>query len=96
MAFKIDRLALGEAAESWGANFGVIGALLLSTAVPASKWGWVLFLGSNAAWLVFALALRYRKLLLQTCVFTLSSIFGIANTFYPGNAVQEAVRHLLQ
>jgi hypothetical protein len=88
-----DRTEVGRIAEAWGANFGILGALLLALALPESRWGWVLFLCSNAAWLVFSIALGYKKLLLQTAIFTLSSLIGIANTFYPGNAFQAALQH---
>lgn len=74
--------------EAWGANFGIAGALLLALALPVSHWGWVLFLGSNACWLVFALRLGYRRLARQTVVFTATSLLGIANGFAPGNPVQ--------
>jgi hypothetical protein len=74
--------------EGLGANFGIAGALLLALAIPASKWGWVLFLASNAFWLLFALRFGYRKLARQTVIFSGTSVLGIANTFYPGNAFQ--------
>lgn len=79
---------LGRAAESWASTFGIAGALVLAAAIPQSKWGWVFFAASNCGWAVFALIFRYRKLLVQTCVFTFSSALGIANTFWPGNAFQ--------
>lgn len=81
--------------ETWGANFGAAGALLLALALPQSKWGWVLFMCSNAAWLLFALQLRYRKLAAQTIVFTATSVLGILNSFWPGNPVQAALTALL-
>lgn len=84
-------------AESLGAFFGISGALLLALAVPGySNWGWVLFLGSNRAWLLFAATYGYRKLLVQTAVFTLTSLLGIANSFFPGNLVQDSIQALLQ
>jgi len=85
------RERIGRTAESWGAAFGIAGALLLALALPGSRWGWVLFLLSNAAWLTFALALRYRRLAIQTCVFSATSLLGIANTFFPGNPLQSAM-----
>lgn len=94
MKLTIDAGTISSRAESWGANFGIAGALLLALALPASKWGWVLFLASNVGWLVFALAHGYRKLLVQTCVFASTSLLGIANTFFPGNAVQQALAGL--
>ena len=80
--------------EGLGAQFGIAGALLLALAVPASKWGWVLFLASNAFWFLFAVKLKYRKLAWQTIIFSGTSILGIANTFYPGNPVQSWLTNL--
>lgn len=56
----------------------------------------MLFLGSNLAWLLFAFLFRYRKLLVQTAVFTLTSLLGIANSFFPGNPLQASIQGLLQ
>lgn len=84
----LSREELGRRAESWASTFGIAGALVLAAAIPLSKWGWILFLCSNAGWALFAFTFRYRKLLVQTCVFTFSSALGIANTFWPGNAFQ--------
>ena len=81
-------------AEASGAYFGITGALILALALPVSKWGWVLFLGSNVSWLVFSIQYRYRKLLWQTVAFTASSLLGILNAFWPHNAVQLAITSL--
>lgn len=82
--------------ETWGAYFGISGAMLLAVAIPASKWGWVLFLASNLFWLLFALRFGYKKLANQTIVFTASSLLGILNSFWPGNPVQIWIQHTLQ
>lgn len=74
--------------ETLGASCGVGGALWLALALPSSRWGWVLFLGSNCFWLLFALHRGYRKLAWQTLVFSFTSLLGIANGFYPGNGFQ--------
>lgn len=74
--------------EALGAYFGMSGAMILALAVPQSRWGWVLFLGSNLCWLVFSHRLGFRKLFLQTVVYTASSLLGILNSFVPGNPVQ--------
>lgn len=63
-------------AEVGGAYFGIAGALVLALAVPASKWGWLLFLGSNVCWLTFAYRQRFRKLYWQTVVYTGSSLLA--------------------
>lgn len=81
--------------ESWGAYFGIAGATLLAVAIPASKWGWVLFLLSNLFWFQFAVRSGYRKLTIQTVVFTLSSLLGLANSFWPGNAVQHWIQTIV-
>lgn len=74
--------------EAMGSAFGIAGALIIALAIPASKWGWLLFLGSNFCWLAFAWRGGFRKLFAQTCAFTLSSLLGIANSFFPGNPIQ--------
>jgi len=81
--------------ETWGAYFGISGAMLLAVAIPASKWGWVLFLVSNLFWLLFAVRFRFRKLAKQTVVFTASSVLGIVNSFFPGNPVQSWIQSTL-
>ena len=92
----VNQASVARVAESWGAYFGIAGAVMLATALPAARWGWVLFLGSNFAWLLFAFLFGYRKLLVQTAVFTLTSVLGIANSFFPGNPVQASIQSLLQ
>lgn len=81
--------------ESAGAYFGIAGALILALAIPASKWGWVLFLASNFFWLVFAYQMKFQKLFRQTVVFAGTSLLGILNSFYPGNVVQAAITQMV-
>jgi hypothetical protein len=81
--------------EGLGSFFGVLGALILALAVPASKCGWVLFLASNFCWLAFAYRRRLRKLLVQTIVFAGTSVLGILNAWWPGNAVQAFLTGML-
>lgn len=81
--------------EAIGAYFGIAGAFILAAAVPASKWGWLLFLGSNCAWIVFSLVQGFRKMLWQQAAFTLTSLLGIANAFFPGNPIQAAITRAL-
>lgn len=87
--------ALTNRAEAWGSYFGIAGCLLLACAIPSSRFGWFLFLASNAGWLIFAGVHRYRRMFIQNCIYTASSLLGIANAFYPGNAFQRAVTGLL-
>lgn len=93
--FPLSQSTAAARAETCGAFFGISGAVLLALAVPVSKWGWVLFLASNCAWLLFAMVYGYKKLVAQTGVFTLTSLLGIANSFFPGNPIQSAIRALL-
>jgi len=81
--------------QTMGAIFGVTGALILALALPVSKWGWWLFLGSNFCWLVFSFRRRMRPLFLQTIVFAGTSVLGILNAWHPGNAVQAFLSGLL-
>lgn len=74
--------------EQLGADISIAGALLLALSIPASRWGWVLFLCANGFWLAFALRLRYAGLIRQTLVFCATSVLGIMNSFWPGNPVQ--------
>jgi hypothetical protein len=80
--------------ETAGANFGIAGSLLLALAIPASKWGWCLFLASNCFWLVFAYRMKFNKLLVQTIVFACTSALGILNSFWPDNVVQASITKL--
>ena len=81
--------------ESAGAYFGIAGALILALAIPASKWGWVLFLASNFFWLVFAYQMKFQKLFRQTVVFAGTSLLGIINSFCPGNLVQATITQMV-
>jgi hypothetical protein len=65
-----------------GFIFGASGAALLALNRPDwSRWGFVLFLASNVAWIAFALEQEQRWLLLQTMVFTGTSLLGIWQWF---------------
>lgn len=65
--------------ETWGAVTGVLGALFLALSTSFSRYGWLLFLSSNIAWIAFAVRGGYRKLLVQQLAFTLTSLVGIWN-----------------
>lgn len=65
-----------------GFVFGAIGAALLALNRPAlSRWGFVFFLGSNVAWILYALAKDEQWLLLQTVVFSATSVVGVWQWF---------------
>jgi hypothetical protein len=57
--------------------FGVTGTLLLALKGKHAGWGFVAFLGSNVAWMVFAAANRHWWLLAQHAVFMATSALGI-------------------
>ncbi len=80
--------------ESAGAYFGIAGALVLALAIPASKWGGLLFLAPNFFWLVFAYQKKFQKMFRQTVVFAGTSLLGILNSFYPGNLVQATITQM--
>lgn len=64
---------------SWlGSSLGAIGALLLAFNEPWSGAGWYFFLGSNTAWILYAVIERVPSLLFMQAVFTLTSLIGIA------------------
>jgi hypothetical protein len=75
------KMRLYHVSEWIGTALGVSGALLLALNAPASKYGWVLFLGSNLAWIAFSAIQRHRGLLVQQLVFTGTSLLGIARYF---------------
>lgn len=63
--------------EIWGAALGVLGTALLAFNGRWAGWGFVAYLGSNAAWFWFALDHAHPGLLLQQVVFTFFSLVGI-------------------
>lgn len=61
-----------------GFLFGVIGAILVALNHPSlSRWGFVFYLGSNAAWIGFALDKGEDWLLLQNILFSVTSFVGV-------------------
>ncbi|ABM97033.1 hypothetical protein [Methylibium petroleiphilum] len=61
-----------------GFLFGVIGAILVALNHPSSsRWGFVFYLGSNAAWIGFALHRGESWLLLQNVLFAVTSLLGL-------------------
>jgi len=60
-----------------GAITGLAGALLLSLNINASGYGFILFLLSNIAWIIFSLRRRTYGLLVQQLGFTATSIIGV-------------------
>lgn len=61
-----------------GFLFGVTGAALLALNHPSlSRWGFVFYLGSNAAWICFSLDKGEGWLLRQAVVFGVTSLLGV-------------------
>ena len=67
--------------EFCGSIPGIIGALLLASAWPIGRYGWLAFLLSNLAWIVFSVRNRYRLMLYQQLAFLFCSSLGIYNNF---------------
>lgn len=63
--------------EYLGCGLGLTGALLLSLNFKHSGWGFVAFLGSNIAWITFALQNSINGLLVMQIGFTITSLIGI-------------------
>lgn len=66
----------------WSPDFaglvcGVTGTLLLAARGRWAGWGFVAFLASNVAWLLFAWDREIPKLLIQHAVFAVSSLYGV-------------------
>lgn len=63
--------------EYVGCGLGLLGALLLSLNCKHSGWGFVAFLGSNIAWITFAVQNSISGLLVMQLGFTITSLIGI-------------------
>jgi len=72
-----DRALRDRAIEAAAAAFGLAGAYLLATKAPIAAWAWVLFLASNAFWILFGVRGRHWFLVLQQLGFTYTSALGI-------------------
>lgn len=56
---------------------GVTGALLLATRSRWAAWAWVLWLASNAGWILFGSLHGMWALVAQNAVFSITSAIGI-------------------
>ena len=63
--------------EWFGSITGVTGAALLAVNMPWSGYGWLLFLASNTAWILYAFMERVSSMLLMQLVFTSTSLIGV-------------------
>lgn len=67
-----------ETLMQWtGCALGVAGSFILARNDRHSGWGFVAYLGSSAAWLVYGLATDVHALVTQHLVFTVVSGFGV-------------------
>lgn len=69
-------MGAATAIETTAAIFGMLGALLLATAV-APALGFAAFLVSNVGWLAFGAAHGHWRLFAQQCVFLATSLVGL-------------------
>lgn len=60
-----------------GSLTGLAGSALLAANIRISKFGWWLFIASNAFMIVFALIGGHNGLLTQQCGFTITSLVGV-------------------
>jgi hypothetical protein len=60
-----------------GALLGLLGAFLLATHSPISRYGWLAFLGANVAMTAFAMAIGAYGLLVQQLGFTATTLLGL-------------------
>ncbi|OJY56632.1 MAG: hypothetical protein BGP19_04600 [Thiobacillus sp. 0-1251] len=60
-----------------GAFLGLAGAALLALNVRASRFGWLLFLLSNGAWITYGIKVGAHGLVVMQIGFTLTSLMGV-------------------
>lgn len=60
-----------------GSALGIAGALLLAMHIQWSAYGWISFLLSNFAWILFAYRKQLWSMLVMQLVFTGTSVLGI-------------------
>jgi hypothetical protein len=60
-----------------GTTAGILGALLIAANIPASGWGFVLFLASSLAWTTAGLIMRDPPLVALNATFTAINILGV-------------------
>jgi hypothetical protein len=64
-----------------GSGLGLAGAALLSLNLRASRFGWLLFLLSNSAWIVYGIRVGAHGLVAMQIGFTLTSLVGVYRWF---------------
>lgn len=70
-------MSLTQWIELLGAAMGLLGTLLLAGKGKRAGWGFVAFLASNVAWMVFASTYGHWGLFAQHAAFMLTSVWGI-------------------
>lgn len=60
-----------------GCVTGVLGSALLAWRSRWSGWGFVVYLFSNALWIVFGVMTNAPGLVVMQCVFTATSVLGV-------------------
>ena len=68
--------------EIMGAVFGIAGSYLLAMGNDKSRWGWVLFLVSNAFLIAFAINIEAFAMLAMQFVFVITASMGVRNQFF--------------
>jgi hypothetical protein len=81
-AISNDRVVLH--AVSWAASFiGIASAYMLALNSHVSKWGYVVWLASNAGWIAVGMLMPNPALVFIQLVFVAVNIFGIVRWFQP-------------
>lgn len=79
-----------------GCLFGVLGSFLLATNSRYSGYGFVAFLASNAAWVVFGWMTGAPGLVWMQAAFTVTSLLGIYRWFFaPRYAPLNTYEHVI-
>lgn len=66
-----------EALEWFGCVTGVIGALIIAVNKPWSRWGFILFLFSNAAWLAQGLLVKSGGMIVMQVAYAVVNAIGV-------------------
>lgn len=66
-----------------GAATGLCGALLLAMKVPASRYGFVAYAVSNAAWLGYGVLAGVPGMVAMQLGFLVTTVIGVRNWFFP-------------
>lgn len=77
----LNSLTTVQLIEWAGSLLGLLGSALLAANVRVSRYGWVVFLISNAFMIVFAITMGLTGLLTMQIGFTLTSSLGVYRSF---------------